>query len=57
MVRQAGVTPMNSVDDGAEAILNLATGPTVAKRSGLISTDCAKRVPIPRPMTPPHAND
>ncbi|MBZ9746347.1 SDR family NAD(P)-dependent oxidoreductase [Mesorhizobium sp. CO1-1-7] len=35
MVRQAGVTPWSSVETGAEAILNLATSPTLEGRSGL----------------------
>jgi NAD(P)-dependent dehydrogenase (short-subunit alcohol dehydrogenase family) len=35
MVRQAGVTPSSSVEEGAEAILNLATSPTLEGRSGL----------------------
>jgi NAD(P)-dependent dehydrogenase (short-subunit alcohol dehydrogenase family) len=35
MVRRAGVTPRSTVDEGAEAILNLATSPTLEGRSGL----------------------
>lgn len=35
MVRQSGTTPMSRVEDGAEAILNLAVGPAVEGRSGL----------------------
>lgn len=35
MVRQAGIKPLNTVETGAQAILNLAVGPTVANRSGL----------------------
>jgi NAD(P)-dependent dehydrogenase (short-subunit alcohol dehydrogenase family) len=35
MVRQAGVTPMSSVEQGAEAILNLAISPALDGRSGL----------------------
>jgi NAD(P)-dependent dehydrogenase (short-subunit alcohol dehydrogenase family) len=34
MVRQAGVTPRSSVEEGAEAILNLATSPALEGRSG-----------------------
>jgi NAD(P)-dependent dehydrogenase (short-subunit alcohol dehydrogenase family) len=34
MVRRAGVTPMSSVDEGAEAILNLAVSPALAETSG-----------------------
>jgi NAD(P)-dependent dehydrogenase (short-subunit alcohol dehydrogenase family) len=35
MVRQAGVTPSSSVEEGAEAILNLATSPALEGQSGL----------------------
>ncbi|MFI5003335.1 MAG: SDR family NAD(P)-dependent oxidoreductase [Reyranellales bacterium] len=35
MVRQSGVTPASSVEDGAEAILNLAVSPALEGRSGL----------------------
>jgi NAD(P)-dependent dehydrogenase (short-subunit alcohol dehydrogenase family) len=35
MVRRAGVTPVSTVDQGAEAILNLATSPALEGRSGL----------------------
>jgi len=35
MVRQSGMTPVSRVEDGAEAILNLAVGATVEGRSGL----------------------
>jgi NAD(P)-dependent dehydrogenase (short-subunit alcohol dehydrogenase family) len=35
MVRQAGVTPRSTVDQGAEAILNLATSPALEGRCGL----------------------
>jgi NAD(P)-dependent dehydrogenase (short-subunit alcohol dehydrogenase family) len=35
MVRQSGTTPMSRVEDGAEAILNLAIGSAVEGRSGL----------------------
>ncbi len=35
MVRQAGVTPMSRVEDGAEAILNLAASPALAGRTGV----------------------
>lgn len=34
MVRRAGVTPMSSVEEGAQAILNLAVSPDVAGHSG-----------------------
>jgi len=35
MVRRAGVTPVSTVEEGAEAILNLAAGPALEGRSGL----------------------
>ena len=35
MVRRAGVTPISTVEQGADAILNLATGTAIAGRSGL----------------------
>ncbi len=35
MVRRAGVTPISTVDEGADAILNLAAGAALAGRSGL----------------------
>jgi NAD(P)-dependent dehydrogenase (short-subunit alcohol dehydrogenase family) len=35
MVRRAGVTPVSTVEQGAEAILNLAAGSAVEGRSGL----------------------
>jgi len=35
MVRQLGVTPLSSVDDGADAIMNLAVAPEMEGRSGL----------------------
>ena len=35
MVRRAGVTPISTVEQGAEAILNLATSPALAGRTGL----------------------
>ena len=35
MVRRAGITPASSVEEGAEAILNLATSPGLEGRSGL----------------------
>jgi len=50
MVRQAGVTPWSSVEDGAEAILNLALSSALEGRSGLyISTSSAKPAPTRRP--------
>jgi NAD(P)-dependent dehydrogenase (short-subunit alcohol dehydrogenase family) len=35
MVRAAGVTPVSTVDEGAEAILQLALSPSLERRSGL----------------------
>jgi NAD(P)-dependent dehydrogenase (short-subunit alcohol dehydrogenase family) len=35
MVRRAGVTPISTVEEGAEAVLNLAVAPALAGRSGL----------------------
>ncbi|MBS0521798.1 MAG: SDR family NAD(P)-dependent oxidoreductase [Proteobacteria bacterium] len=35
MVRQSGVAPVSRVEDGADAILNLALGPALEGRSGL----------------------
>jgi NAD(P)-dependent dehydrogenase (short-subunit alcohol dehydrogenase family) len=35
MVREAGVTPWSTVDEGAQAILNLSTSPALEGRSGL----------------------
>jgi hypothetical protein len=35
MVREAGVSPWSRVEDGAEAILNLAIAPAMEGRSGL----------------------
>jgi hypothetical protein len=35
MVRQAGVRPRSSVQEGALAILNLATSPALAGQTGL----------------------
>ena len=34
MVRESGVTPWSTVEEGAEAILNLASRPLVEGRSG-----------------------
>jgi tRNA A37 N6-isopentenylltransferase MiaA len=35
MVRRAGVTPLSTVEEGAEAILNLAASPVLEGRTGL----------------------
>jgi hypothetical protein len=34
MVRRAGVTPVSTVEEGPEAILNLAVSPALAGRTG-----------------------
>jgi hypothetical protein len=35
MVRRAGMTPLSSVEEGARAILNLATSPAIEGQTGL----------------------
>ena len=35
MVRRAGITPLSSVEEGAETILNLAASPALEGRIGL----------------------
>src|SRR6202165_2238545 len=35
MVREGGITPISTVEQGGEAILHLATGDDVASKSGL----------------------
>jgi hypothetical protein len=35
MVREGGITPISTVEQGGEAILHLATGDDVATKSGL----------------------
>jgi hypothetical protein len=35
MVRRAGVRPLSTVEEGARAILNLATSPAVEGQTGL----------------------
>jgi len=35
MVREAGVSPISTVEEGADAILNLAVSPALEGRSGL----------------------
>ena len=51
MVRHAGVSPVSTVEQGAEAILKLAVSPEVEGRSGLYFNGLQKRVRIPRPTT------
>ena len=55
MVRQSGVTPISSVEEGAEAILKLATSLGLDGRSGLFFNGLREDPPIPRPMTPRRA--
>jgi NAD(P)-dependent dehydrogenase (short-subunit alcohol dehydrogenase family) len=45
MVRRAGVTPLSTVEEGARAILNLATSPAVAGRTGLYFNGLRGRAP------------
>ena len=53
MVRQAGVTPTSSVEQGADAILKLALGRRSWRaRAGSISTASAKRAPMRKPTMP-----
>jgi NAD(P)-dependent dehydrogenase (short-subunit alcohol dehydrogenase family) len=40
MVRRAGVTPFSTVEEGAEAILNLAASPDVRDAVATTSTAC-----------------
>ena len=51
MVRQAGVTPWSTVEQGADAILNLATSPRSQAAAGSTSTDWARRGRKRRRMT------
>jgi NAD(P)-dependent dehydrogenase (short-subunit alcohol dehydrogenase family) len=48
MVRQAGTTPISSVDDGADAILNLAVAPHMEGRSGLYFNRLTEARPDPQ---------
>src|SRR5438067_6816077 len=50
MVRRAGVRPLSTVEEGARAILNLATSPAVEGQTGLISTGCMRQKRRPKPM-------
>ena len=50
MVRQSGVTPITSVEEGADAILKLAISPELKGRAGFISTASARRGRTRRPM-------
>ena len=57
MVREGGIAPISTVEQGGEAILHLAEGDDVAGKSGLFSTACGNRKPIRRPMMRPPASD
>ena len=54
MVRQSGVTPMSTVEEGAEAILNLAVADELDQRSGEFF---GRRRRILRPTTARRASD
>jgi NAD(P)-dependent dehydrogenase (short-subunit alcohol dehydrogenase family) len=56
MVREGGITPISTVEQGGEAILHLAAGDDVAGKTGYSSTVCSKRKPIRRPMMQPPAH-
>src|SRR5437016_4727682 len=50
MVRRAGVRPLSTVEEGAQAILNLATSPALRGRPGSISTGCVRQRRRPKPL-------
>ena len=50
MVRRTGVMPLSTVEEGAQAILNLATSPAVERQTGLYFNACARRKRRPKPM-------
>jgi short-subunit dehydrogenase len=52
MVRRAGVTPVSTVEQGAEAILNLAMSPALEGRSGLYFNGLRTLARTLRPMMP-----
>lgn len=51
MVRQSGVTPVSTIEEGAEAILNLAVSKTLDGHSGGFTTGCDRQGPTCKPMT------
>ena len=51
MVRRAGVTPVSTVEQGAEQSSILPYRQRLKGRAGSISTGCARPARIPRPMT------
>jgi hypothetical protein len=50
MVRRAGVRPLSTVDEGAQAILNLATSPAVEGQIGLYFNGYMRQKRRPKPM-------
>ena len=57
MVRQSGVTPISAVEEGAEAILNLAVEDGSADVPASFTTDCGRRRRTRRPMTTRRVSD
>ena len=57
MVRQSGVTPMSTVEEGAQAILNLSVADELDRLPGSSTTDCGRRRQTRRPMTARRARD
>jgi len=57
MVRQSGVTPISTVEEGAEAILNLAVGDEIDDVPASSTTDCSRRRRTRGPMTTRRASD
>ncbi len=51
MVREGGITPISTVEQGGEAILHLASATTWPAGPACSSTACVKRKPTRRPMT------
>jgi NAD(P)-dependent dehydrogenase (short-subunit alcohol dehydrogenase family) len=48
MVREGGITPISTVEQGGEAILHLATGDDVAAKSGLFFNGLREATPHPQ---------
>src|SRR5438128_676380 len=51
MVKEAGVTPLSTVEEGASATMRLITDPSLDGVSGQFFAGPTPRGPIPRPMT------
>jgi NAD(P)-dependent dehydrogenase (short-subunit alcohol dehydrogenase family) len=49
MVWRAGVTPLSTVEEGAQAVRNLATSPAVEGRTGLYFNGCVRQKRRPKP--------